>query len=154
MNCYCGQGAAFADCCEPYIRGIRQAPTAEALMRSRYSAFCCGEADYLLASLHPSKRVSESRESLEQSFTETQWCSLRVLSCRSGEAGQTVGEVEFVAFYQTGMEVGQLHERSRFVCDSNQWLYCDGDILPPLKLGRNDECWCGSGRKLKKCHPD
>jgi len=154
LNCYCGEDLAFRDCCDRYISGSQLAPTAEALMRSRYSAFKVGNADYLLASLHPSKRASESRASLEQSFANTQWCSLRVLAHRNGQYGQTVGEVEFVAFYRSGEEIGQLHERSRFVCENNQWLYSDGDMLPALKLGRNDECWCGSGLKLKKCHPD
>ncbi len=123
-------------------------------MRSRYSAFSVGNAAYLLASLHPSKRVSETRESLEQSFSGTQWCSLRIISTSSGGVGQPSGQVEFLAFYRSGEEIGQLHERSRFVCENNQWLYCDGDMLPALKLGRNDNCWCGSGLKLKKCHPD
>jgi len=154
LHCYCGSGLGFLECCEPYISGAQLAPTAEALMRSRYSAFSAGNAAYLLASLHPSKRASESLESLKQSFSGTQWCSLRIISSRNGVVGQASGEVEFVAFYRSGEEIGQLHERSRFVCENNQWLYCDGDMLPALKLGRNDDCWCGSGLKLKKCHPD
>ncbi|GAA4085909.1 YchJ family protein [Zhongshania borealis] len=123
-------------------------------MRSRYSAFSIGDADYLLASRHPSKRSSESRESLEQSFSNTRWCGLKIVSCRNGGLGDTAGEVEFAAFYRHDENLGQLHERSRFVYENNQWLYCDGDMLPALKLGRNDACWCGSGRKIKKCHPE
>jgi SEC-C motif-containing protein len=150
----CGVGSTFETCCGQYINGQYAAPTAEALMRSRYSAFCIGHADYLLSSLHPSKRVSESRESLERSFSDTEWCSLRILSSKGGYAGDTSGEVEFAAFYQQADSFGQLRERSRFVYENNQWLYCDGDILPALKLGRNDVCWCGSGRKFKKCHQE
>ena len=55
-SCYCGNSISFQDCCEPYIKGIANAPTSEKLMRSRYSAFAIGAADYLVNTTHISKR--------------------------------------------------------------------------------------------------
>ncbi|MEO0825855.1 MAG: YchJ family metal-binding protein, partial [Cyanobacteria bacterium J06642_9] len=58
---------------------------------------------------------------------------------------------EFVALYQAG-EIGQPHERSRFVKQKDRWFYLDGEILPPLAPKRSEPCWCGSGKKFKHCH--
>ena len=101
-------------------------------MRSRYTAFCRGEVDYLIATHHPSKRQGDDRQSLTQTIAETEWLNLRVLASR--EMGE-VGTVEFVAFFKAQGTLSQLHERSDFV-----------------RLERNDPCWCGSGKKFKKCH--
>jgi SEC-C motif-containing protein len=123
-------------------------------MRSRFTAFCLKDADYLLASLHKEPRAKDSRKALLRSFGGTQWRSLKVIRCQQGICGQQSGEVEFAAFYLDGDTSGQLHERSRFVFEEGCWFYVDGDILPPISLARNEACWCGSGRKLKKCHPE
>ncbi len=114
-------------------------------MRSRYSAFCTGNIDYLIATHHPTQRGNQERQALAQTIAETEWLSLRVLAA-------TENQVEFVAFYKTQGKLGQLHERSNFVQHNGQWVYVDGMYLPPIKLERNDPCWCGSGKKLKQCH--
>lgn len=118
-------------------------------MRSRYSAFHKGEIDYLLRTRHPAYRALDSRESLQASIEATHWRSLRVInSAQRADAG----EVEFVAFYSSASESpGQIHEHSQFIREGQQWYYVTGVHLPPLKLHRNDGCWCGSGKKLKKC---
>lgn len=117
-------------------------------MRSRYSAFFLGEVDYLLDTLHPSKHQPGEREALLESINETQWLGLKVLDhTQTGDRA----EVEFVAFYAAS-PIGQLHERSRFSCEAGQWYYHDGVFLPALKLGRNEPCICGSGKKQKHCH--
>lgn len=156
--CPCGSGAAYADCCQRLHlardrQPIRYSP--EQLMRSRYTAFCQHNADYLVASLHPSRHADGDREQLLAAFGSQTWLSLAIVEAPPPSA--TEGMVEFVAFFQSNGnngEVRQLHERSRFVFEQNQWWYVTGDILPDLRLGRNDPCWCGSGRKLKKCHND
>jgi SEC-C motif-containing protein len=153
-SCYCGSAKLYANCCAPFLSGDQNPSTAEALMRSRYSAFCLKDADYLLASLHKKPRAKESRKALLGSFGSTRWCSLRVIGCRQGLFGQHRGEVEFAAFYSDSDTGGQLHERSRFVFEDGRWFYVDGDILPAISLTRNEACWCGSGRKVKKCHPE
>jgi len=117
-------------------------------MRSRYSAFVMGDIAYLIATLHPDKRQSDDKTELRQITEQTQWLGLKIVSHKSTGNNATV---EFVAFYQDG-STGQLHERSHFIKENMQWFYVDGQILSPIKLSRNDPCFCGSGKKIKKCH--
>lgn len=117
-------------------------------MRSRYSAFCLGLVDYLIETTHPSKRQPDEREALNRTIAETQWLGLKILAHKQTK---DLAEVEFVAFYQDD-KIGQLHERSRFSREAGRWYYHDGLFLPPIKLGRNDTCFCGSGKKIKHCH--
>lgn len=118
-------------------------------MRSRYTAFCRGDVDYLIATHHPSKRQDDDRQSLSQTIAMSEWLGLRVL--HSGATGDA-GTVEFVAFFKAQGQLHQLHERSDFVRQDGRWYYLQGKHLPPIRLERNDPCWCGSGRKYKKCH--
>lgn len=148
MNCPCGSGRDYADCCGPLHRSDT-APTAEALMRSRYSAFALRNADYLIATRHHS-RNTESAEELARHFNGIEWLGLEVIDTVEGGDGN--GIVEFSAHYRQDGRIGELHERSRFLREQGRWYYLDGDQLPPRKRGRNDPCWCGSGRKWKRCH--
>lgn len=144
--CPCGSGLEYGECCAPLHRGEHNAATAEALMRSRYSAFVLKLPDYLSATWHPSTRPDD----LDLSGDDTQWQRLRIIATEAGWAGDDVGMVEFIAYH----EGGQLHERSRFVRQEGRWFYVDGEISPPVKqgkAGRNDPCPCGSGKKFKKC---
>ncbi|WP_459741119.1 YchJ family protein, partial [Pseudomonas aeruginosa] len=86
MPCPCGSGAEYAGCCEPPHLG-RAAPTAEALMRSRFSAFALGLAPYLLATWHPSTRP----ESLD--LDDVTWRRLQIVETVAGGAGDTEGIV-------------------------------------------------------------
>jgi SEC-C motif-containing protein len=126
-RCPCLSGDAYGVCCGPLHRGERAAPTAETLMRSRYSAFAVGDAGYLLATWHPRTRPS----SLELD-PDRVWRRLDVLATRAGGPFDDAGEVEFAAFFRdasTG-ERGRLHEVSRFMRDGGAWLYVDGDVAP------------------------
>ena len=148
--CPCHSGNLYQNCCHQYISQAAIATTPEQLMRSRFSAFFVGDIPYLIATHHPSKQDINEAEELAKSIKHTQWLSLRILS---SSQHTTTGEVEFVAFYRpNGKDVNQLHERSNFILENGQWFYTDGVFLPDIKLGRNDNCWCGSGKKLKKCH--
>ncbi len=147
--CPCGSGQSLANCCQPYLKGVAIAPTPEALMRSRYSAFATQAIDYLIKTHHPSQRSLHDRASLQQSCQTTTWKRLVVLD--SGITDEHLGFVEFMAVYQAA-EMGQLHERSAFVKESGQWFYLDGEILPPIEPKRGEPCWCGSGKKYKRCH--
>lgn len=118
-------------------------------MRSRYVAFVRGEVEYLLATSHPALHGPDERRTLERAVSDTRWLALRVVE--APEPSGDAGEVEFAAWFE-GDPVGQLHERSRFVRQDGRWLYRSGTILPALRIGRNDPCWCGSGRKSKACH--
>lgn len=149
QSCPCGSGHIYSECCEPLHQMNEQAQTAEALMRSRYSAFVLKNADYLLKTLHPDYHTEHERESLVALFNETTWLGLKVI--KHVPKGLSA-EVEFSAFYQDNDHVSQLHERSRFIKIDTQWYYMDGTFLPPLTLARNEVCFCGSGTKFKRCH--
>lgn len=142
--CPCGSAQPLDKCCGQYWRG-QPVPTAEKLMRARYSAFALGQWDFLLATLHPSLHQADERAQLERSQQHTQWLKLWILSAAGSE-------VEFTAFYSHKGVINQLHERSRFVFEQERWWYLDGDFLPAVKWQRNDPCWCGAAKKFKKCH--
>ncbi|MEW6313612.1 MAG: YchJ family protein [Pseudomonadota bacterium] len=123
-SCPCGSGVAYAECCAHFHRGAA-APSAEALMRSRYSAYVLCLEDYLLATWHASTRPA--RLDLEQE-RRTQWLGLRVVATRSGMADDGSGSVEFVARYKVNGKAGRLHEISRFLREQGRWFYLDGEI--------------------------
>ncbi len=150
--CPCGSGKTYADCCAPYLTGQSQPATPTQLMRSRYSAFCKGNIDYLIATHHPAQRAADDRQTLARAIAETEWLGLRVLQSDESKIAAGVGTVEFVAFYKSKGMFGQLHEQSEFIRQADRWYYRQGVMLAPLKFDRNELCWCGSGKKYKKCH--
>lgn len=120
-------------------------------MRSRYTAYCLGDIDYLIATHHPAQRSPSERTALNQTIARTTWLGLSILSTDQGQPEDAVGIVEFVVTYRAG-DVGQRRERSRFKQQKGRWLYVDGEHLPPLLPKRNEPCWCGSGKRFKQCH--
>jgi SEC-C motif-containing protein len=147
--CPCGSTLAFSECCKPYLSGQENATTPGILMRSRYTAYATKDVDYLIASWHPDCGAEKWRNSILESFTQTMWLDLRILSEIAGSHDRE-GFVEFSARYQEGSsnKVSVMHERSRFIQLNERWYYIDG-IHP--QSGRNDPCPCGSGKKYKKC---
>ncbi|WP_062389227.1 YchJ family protein [Demequina iriomotensis] len=123
--CPCGSGASFAACCRPYLRGEAHAPTAEALMRSRYTAFVRRDAVHLASTWHPSTRPLDVAAGLD----ELEWRGLEILGTTDGGEGDEAGTVTFVAHHATGvLTLGQHRETSRFVREDGVWLYVDGDL--------------------------
>ncbi|MUL80980.1 MULTISPECIES: YchJ family metal-binding protein [unclassified Mycolicibacterium] len=122
-DCPCGTGLAYAECCGPLHSGARPAPTAVALMRSRFSAFAVGDIGYLLTSWHPDTRPADL--TLEAAIT---WRRLQIVDTDAGGEDDTAGVVEFRAQYVHGGGRHILHERSRFERVEGQWRYLDGDI--------------------------
>ena len=123
VPCPCGSGAAIIDCCGRYHAGPLhlQAPSAEALMRSRYSAYVLGLADYLLATWHPSTRPSH----IDADPPGLRWLGLEVRHHTVHDAEHAT--VEFVARHKLGGHAQRLHETSRFVReDGGRWFYLDG----------------------------
>jgi len=149
--CYCGSQKNFEDCCSLFLTGRSKPEIPEQLMRARYSAFCIKDIDYLISTHHPSKHRPNDREVLAKTIRETQWLGLKVLKTEKGQVSQGFGYVEFVAYYKNKIK-GQLHENSKFIHESGQWYYFEGEVLEPLKFARNEPCWCGSNKKYKKCH--
>jgi SEC-C motif-containing protein len=120
--CPCGSGAALDACCARWHR-TQQAPTAEALMRSRYSAYVVRNESYLLATWHASTRPGSVGFE-----AGTKWLGLSVKGAR--DTGPDRAEVEFVARYRVaGGSAVRIHECSRFVREDGRWLYVDGDQL-------------------------
>lgn len=120
--CPCGLGRPYGECCGMFHDGRAAAPTAEALMRSRYSAFAVRDAPYLLRSWHPSTRPDRLELDPAQ-----RWLRLEVLDRTGGSAFHSQGSVEFRAHYREHGEEGVLHEHSRFVRDGGAWVYLDGE---------------------------
>ncbi|MDH3346870.1 MAG: YchJ family metal-binding protein [Desulfobulbaceae bacterium] len=152
-SCPCGSAIPYSTCCGPYLEGQTPAPTAEALMRSRYTAYVKGDNTYLLASWHKSTRPSTM-----DSDTLPAWQGLKVMHTEAGGENDQEGTVEFQARYSHSNHQGMLHEVSSFVKEDNNWYYVDGELLhEPVrisaekKVGRNAPCPCGSGKKYKKC---
>ena len=120
VDCYCGSGMLFSNCCEPYLTNLLKAPTAEALMRSRYSAYCIQAGDYLLATTHISRRRFHKKEDLMEWSSSNKWLKLEVL-----KATETV--VEFKAYFlDNRFKATVHHERSSFVNEDGNWFYVDG----------------------------
>jgi SEC-C motif-containing protein len=120
--CPCGSGKSFEPCCGRHLDGD-PAPTAEALMRSRYSAYGLRREDYLLATWHPSTRPAELGLARE---TPPKWLGLEVKRHEQTDADHAV--VEFVARYKLNGRAHRLHEVSRFVREDGRWFYVDGDV--------------------------
>lgn len=117
-RCPCLSGLPYSDCCEPVHRGESVAPTAEALIRSRFSAFAVGDSDYLLSSWHPSTRPA----TLELD-PELRWYRLDILDRVAGGPLDARGEVEFEAFWRSADTRGSQRERSAFVREGGRWYY-------------------------------
>ncbi len=118
-GCPCGSGAELDRCCGPIVAGEKAAPTAERLMRSRFTAFALGDEAHLLRSWHPRTRPAEVR------FVPGQtWTRLEVLATVAGELFDQEGEVEFRAHHERRGRAGVLHELSRFQRDDEgRWTY-------------------------------
>jgi SEC-C motif-containing protein len=118
-----GRALAFARCCGPYLSDFahRAAPDAESLMRSRYCAFVLQDADYLIATWHPSTRPPEVE--FEPGL---KWLGLEVREHKVLDA--THAEVTFVARSRLAGRAQRLHERSRFVAEDGRWFYVDGEM--------------------------
>jgi SEC-C motif domain protein len=142
MRCPCGR-AAYRDCCQPLHQGVSKPDSAEALMRSRYSAFALGQVDYLAeTALEPIGDLA----SLRSFCQSTHFFRLEILDA-------TERDVHFKA---SSIQSGQLvtHvERSQFVSHQERLKYLGGEAtFTNEKIARNAACPCGSGVKFKACH--
>ena len=122
INCPCGSGIAFHHCCQPYHLKTKKAPTAEALMRSRYSAFVVADAHYLYETTHISKRKNHSKSGYLSSAKNTKWLKLEIVF-------SAFDVVEFKAYYlNKKFQTEILHEKSNFRLEDGRWYYVDGEF--------------------------
>ena len=158
MLCPCQSEKHFGECCEPILSGARQAETAEQLMRARYTAYTRVEMDFIEHTHDPATRseldMPESREWAET----TKWTGLEIVETTRGRLEDGLGTVEFKATFETDEGPQIHHELSQFVKKDGRWFYSDSRhpkghtvVRDQPKVGRNDPCSCGSGKKFKKC---
>jgi len=158
-DCPCCSGREYADCCEPLITGAAAAETAEQLLRSRYSAHAVGAVDYIIATNHASTRDTIDRDATEKWAAQSTWTGLDIRRVEGGAANDSEGQIEFVASYRDGHDRPQKHhELALFEKDGESWFFKDAAAPKQEqvrregeKVGRNDPCPCGNGKKYKKC---
>lgn len=121
-RCPCGSGEVYGECCETLHRGA-PAPTALALMRSRYTAHVTGDAEYLWRTWHPRARPAST--ALDP---DAEWRRLEIVDPNGGGPFDDTGTVHFRAHYRRHGRRGVLDERSVFVREGGVWLYLDGAV--------------------------
>ena len=159
--CPCGTGHPYEMCCGMYHNNPGTAPTAESLMRSRYTAFAIGLFSYIEATQKLADTPEQSADDIKESNEHTKWIKLEINATENGLEKDKTGMVSFSAHFKEGKHIGRLSERSLFKKVKGQWFYISGEHevqknTPLIKnaamnIGRNDPCLCGSGKKYKKC---
>ncbi len=152
-NCLCGSNKEYSVCCEPLITGAKVGETAEEVMRSRYVAYAKKNIDYIMKTTHPDTIGELNREELQEWADNTTWERLDILN-----SDADTGVVDFVAYYREDDTVVSHHELAQFKQVEDQWFFHDAQfpktetiVNTQPKVGRNDKCPCGSGKKYKKC---
>lgn len=166
-TCPCGSGQKLEACCLPIIQGKRKAATAEQLLRARYTAFTRADVDFVLHSHHPDTAAEVKRDEIADWAKGSEWIGLQILQQEAGQEKDEQGTIIFRALYRDKTKAtpdseppkSEEHwEQSYFKKDRGDWKFLDarGIQTGPYrrtepKIGRNDPCTCGSGKKYKKC---
>ena len=156
--CPCKSGKSFGECCAPIIEGAVKAPTAEAVMRARYTSYVVGDIDFLKKSAVNAVREQFDEDASRRWSEAAEWHGLEIVRTEDGGEKDKKGVVEFRALYTANGQFFNHHEISSFVKEDGEWKFEDGEMTSekPIereepKIGRNDLCPCGSGKKYKKC---
>ncbi len=157
-NCPCNSGKTYGACCGPILDGTARAETAEALMRARYSAYVTEHILFLKNSSIQAVQEEFDEVASQNWSRAAQWHGLEIIRTEKGGKDDATGLVEFRAAYTANNEFCNHHEISTFVKEADGWKFEDGRLVgeTPVtrdepKIGRNDPCPCGSGKKYKKC---
>lgn len=152
--CPCGSNQPYPTCCGPYINQKRPAPTPEALMRSRYTAYSLADMDYIQRSMKGKPLQHFDAVAGARWASKVIWLDLRILEHRMIDTEH--GHVTFLARFIEHQRVHYLQENSEFRREQGQWFYVDGVLAerPPEKqpVSRHSPCPCGSQKKFKNCH--
>lgn len=161
QNCPCNSNKTYDDCCGLYHKTPGSAPTAETLMRSRYTAFQQKNFDYIARTQKLADNPKQTAAEIKKANDATQWTKLEILETQDGREQDKTGMVAFSAHFKEGRHVGKLSERSLFKRLKEEWVYISGEHevknnqplvkSADMNMGRNDPCSCGSGKKFKKC---
>ena len=153
IDCPCGSGTEYSQCCGLFHSDEKHPASAEALMRSRFSAYALDNTAYILSSWGASNRPDDKKLSNENLV----WQKLEIIDTKKGSLNDIKGIVEFKAYYLNNGEDYLLHEVSRFTKTNGRWFYVDGVVKKVGKIvrqenqGKNAPCPCGSGKKYKRC---
>jgi SEC-C motif-containing protein len=121
-NCYCGSSNSYKECCEKYINSSQNAPTTEALMRSRYSAYATQAVDYLIATTAVLQRKLLIKSDILEWSQSNKWNKLEIVV-------STSNTVEFKVFYIDSRDESHIHhEKSTFIIENGKWCYVDGEF--------------------------
>jgi len=155
--CLCGSGKELVGCCGPIMDNPATARTPEELMRARFSAHCQRNYPFLVESTHPEHREGVSEKEIAEWADNIHWTELEVHSTTPG-ATDDEGQVAFTAHFTIKDMPQELREDASFVREGGRWFYVDGHVHGPEpyrretpRVGRNEPCPCGSGKKYKKC---
>lgn len=153
-DCPCCSGKLYTNCCQPFIEGTELPTTPLALMRSRYTAFTLQNIDYIKQTMHGKALLKADLDSTHAWMRETKWLGLAIKEHK--DKGPNKGTVHFVASFLQNGQNQQLEEISDFKKIENRWYYVQGRQMQQStnkeqKIGRNDPCSCGSGKKYKQC---
>lgn len=151
--CPCGSSSSFGECCSPILDGSSPAPTAERLMRSRYTAHVLHDFPYL----HRTFAETKDEPYVEQEYgNEIEWTRL-VINAHEPDIRPGVSHVDFSAHFTEDGRSGILHEKSEFELIDGSWIFTrtlregPAPVKAEPKVGRNEPCPCGSSKKFKKC---
>jgi SEC-C motif-containing protein len=170
MQCPCGSDKIYDRCCGPFLSSEQSPPTAEALMRARYTAYTLENLDFIERTWAPESLKDFDLSAAKKWAEQSTWLGLQILSIDKGRAEDKTGAVEFVASFRQAGETIEHHEVSHFrKMENGEWRFVSGDtrirkgdsgqraekqqtiVRDAPKVGRNDACPCGSGKKYKKC---
>jgi SEC-C motif-containing protein len=125
LPCPCGSSRTLEDCCLPFIEKGHSPATAEALMRSRYTAHCLLAIDYLWNTWSPEQRLRSTKEDIRAWAESCDWLGLQILKTQEGAANDNQGVVEFVATFRQQGQTYKHHEVSQFRKNLGKWFYID-----------------------------
>lgn len=158
MHCPCGTKKDYSECCGAYIEGTKVPPSPEALMRSRYTAFSSSNMDYIASTMKGTAAKDFDPVDAGSWSKKAKWLGLNIVNASPLQDNGTKGYVEFIANFRLEGREQRIHEVSEFKLQDGRWYYIDGQLVSPptqhrsqAKIGRNDPCSCGSGKKYKKC---
>ncbi|MFT4571578.1 MAG: SEC-C motif-containing protein [Hyphomicrobiaceae bacterium] len=158
-QCPCGSDLTFDKCCEPFLSGAAKPATAEQMMRARYTAHTCANIDFVAATTHPQSLEDFDAEGARRWAEDSDWMGLEINNLVAGSATDSTGTVEFTAHFRDKKGTLNKHsEVSLFEKVDGEWRFSDAQApdfkqvrRDEPKVGRNDPCPCGSGKKNKKC---
>lgn len=151
--CPCGSNKSYSECCGLYINGHKKPEVPEELMRARYTAYTQANIDYIIKTMKPPASNNFDEKSAKEWAKNVTWLGLEVLKATTHHC---VGYVAFIARFNVQGKKDSIHEYSEFHQINGEWYYVAGKAMQTkprskIQMSRNELCFCGSGKKYKKC---